>query len=117
MNKIEAIQLGQEWLANSPPFDGVYVGPDFMSGVAGCVCRGCCRRIVGRGCDLKRIANVPIWEATANDVCDLCGFPVLQQEQEPERITVTRSMAMDAGIPEEEWEWHEPTSESGDLEY
>ena len=74
MNKIEAIQLGQEWLANSPPFDGVYVGPDFMFGIAGCVCRGCCRRIVGRGCDLKRIANVPIWEATANDVCDLCGF-------------------------------------------
>lgn len=100
MNKIEAIQLGQEWLANSPPFDGVYVGPDFMSGIAGCVCRGCCHRIVGRGCDLKRIANLPIWEATANDVCDLCGFPVLQQDQEPERMTVTRSMAMDAGMPE-----------------
>jgi len=73
MNKIEAIQLGQEWLENSPPFDGVYAGPDFMSGVAGCVCRKCCRRILARGCDLKRIANVPMWEATADQVCDLCG--------------------------------------------
>jgi len=71
MNQSEAIKLGQEWLANSPPFDGVYVGPDFMSGNAGCVCRECCRRIVGRGCDLKRIANVPIWEKT-NETCDLC---------------------------------------------
>lgn len=100
MNQIEAIKLGREWLENAPPFDGVYVGPDFMSGVVGCVCRGCCRRVVARGCDMKRIANVPIWEATINDVCDLCGFPVLQPEQELESMTVTRSMAMDAGMPE-----------------
>ena len=100
MNQIEAIKLGREWLENSPPFDGVYVGPDFMSGVIGCACRVCCRRIAARGCDLKRIANVPIWEATMNNVCDLCGFPVLQQDQESERMTVTRSMAMDAGMPE-----------------
>ena len=100
MNQTEAIKLGQEWLTNSPPFDDVYVGPDLMSGVAGRVCRGCCRRIVARGCDLRRIANVPIWEATLDDICDLCGFPVMQQEQEPERMTVTRSMAMDAGMPE-----------------
>lgn len=93
--QIEAINLGREWLENAPPFDGVSVGPDFMSGAAGCVCRGCCRRIVARGCDLRRIANVPIWEATVNDACDLCGFPV-RQEQE----SVTRSMAMDAGTPE-----------------
>lgn len=101
MNQSEAIKLGQEWLAHAPPFDGIYYGPDLMSGLAGRVCRGCCRRIVARGCDLKRIANVPIWEATMNDVCDLCGFPVMQQEEpEPERMTVTRSMEMDAGIPE-----------------
>jgi len=100
MTKEEAIKTVREWLEHSPPFDGVYYGPDFMSGAVGCVCSGCCRRIVGRGCDLKRIANVPIWEATVNDMCDLCGFPVLQQEQEPERMTVTRSMAMDAGMPE-----------------
>ncbi len=100
MTKEEAINTGREWLEQSPPFDGVYVGPDFMSGVVGCVCRGCCRRIAARGCDLKRIASVPIWEAAMTDVCDLCGFPVLQQDQESERMTVTRSMAMDAGMPE-----------------
>jgi hypothetical protein len=92
MNQTEAIQIGKEWLEHSPPFDGIYYGPDFMSGICGYVCRECCRRIIARGCDLKRIASTPIWEKTT-ETCALC-------EQTPET-----------------WEWHEATSESGDVDF
>ena len=98
MNKNEAIELGREWLANSPPFDGVYVGPDFMSGLAGDICRACCRRIVARGCNLRAIASAPIWDA-AGQVCSLCESEP-EPEPEPEPMYVSRSMAMDAGMPE-----------------
>ena len=77
MNQIEAIKLGQEWLEHAPPFDGTIVGPDAMTGTAGCVCRRCARRIIARGCDIKRIASTPLWDASPTDVCNICIESVL----------------------------------------
>ena len=73
MEKTEAIRMGREWLVHSPPFDrnAIYYGCVGMTGAAGFVCRECCIRITGRGCNLKTIANVPIWEP-GNYVCSLC---------------------------------------------
>ena len=103
MTKTEAIQLGQEWISNAPPTSGIYYGPTFFSGIVGLACNKCCHRIMARGCNLKRIANVPIWDASEGK-CDLCGWTVFDEfvatETEREQITVTRAMAMDAGMPE-----------------
>ncbi len=77
MKNEAAIKLGQEWLENAPSPDGAIVGPDAMTGPAGCVCRACCRRIIARGCNLKLIASTPLWDATSTDICNLCTNPVL----------------------------------------
>lgn len=73
MTKEKAIKAGREWLVHSPPFDrnAIYYGCAGMTGAAGFVCRECCLRITARGCNLKAIANVPVWEL-GNYVCSLC---------------------------------------------
>ena len=71
MNKEEAIETGREWLEHSPPFNGVYHGPHGMRGLAGFICRECCKRIIARGCNLKAIASEPEWEQTG-ETCDIC---------------------------------------------
>ena len=73
MKKTEAIRMGREWLDHSPPFDrnAIYYGPSGMTGAAGFVCRECCLRITGRGCNLKAIASMPLWDATGR-TCSLC---------------------------------------------
>ena len=76
MNQLEAIKLGREWIENAPSGDGSVVGPDAMTGPAGCVCRACCRRISARGCNLKLIASTPLWEASPADICNLCTQPL-----------------------------------------
>lgn len=77
MNQIEAIKIGQEWIENAPSPDGAIVGPAAMNGPAGCVCRACCRRIIARGCNLKLIASIPLWETSPTYICNLCTNPVL----------------------------------------
>ena len=70
MNQEEAIKAGREWLEHSPPFDGVYHGPHGMRGPAGFVCGECCKRIIARGCNLRAIASIPVWEK-ADEQCNL----------------------------------------------
>ena len=71
LGQSEAIKMGREWIEHAPPFDGRQTGPEFFFGAAGYVCRSCCRRIIMRGCDLRKVASDPIWEAPGIS-CALC---------------------------------------------
>ena len=100
MEKTEAPRMGREWLEHSPPFDrrAIYHGCAGMTGAAGFVCHECCMRITGRGCNLKAIASVPIWEP-GNYVCALCE-PEFGPDTEEGSMQYTREMALDAQMPE-----------------
>ena len=69
----DLVELGRGWLENSPP--AKHEGdarPEGWEGPVGFVCQVCAARIMGRGCDIKRLANSPVWEKT-EDICELCG--------------------------------------------
>ena len=72
MNKIQAIELGREWLEDSSECPWPRSGPDFMRGEFLCVCNSCFHRIAIRDLDFKKIVNIPIWSSTGKEVCDLC---------------------------------------------
>lgn len=72
--KAELIAVGREWLEYSPPAGPV--APDLigMRGPVGFVCSICASRILKRGCDLKQLANVPVWSGGVEQwTCALCN--------------------------------------------
>ena len=67
------VELGREWLANSPELPGpVASGLIGWTGPVGFVCAHCAGRIMGRGCDFKRLATEPVWQADPVPACALC---------------------------------------------
>ncbi len=73
MTRTDLIQIGKQWLEGSPP--PTESAPDlrgFSGGIK--VCSSCASRIMGRGCDLKLLANKPVWEPETLS-CDLCNLP------------------------------------------
>jgi hypothetical protein len=72
MNKDELIKLGKQWLKHSPP--ATKPQNEDLIGFSGNinVCQECSGRILNRGCNLKQLADTPIWKP-ATFTCDLCG--------------------------------------------
>lgn len=68
--KEAAIKMGREWLEHAP--EAGVTNPE-LAGWGGIikVCSGCASRILGRGCDLKSLATVPVWKPESI-TCDLC---------------------------------------------
>ena len=69
------IELGRQWIEHSPPADRK--NPELLgwSGELDFVCADCASRIFGRGCDMKRLADHPVWKSyymRALPKCDLC---------------------------------------------
>ena len=56
------IEKGKEWLENSPPAQPGPAGLIGFTGPAGFVCQPCASRIMGRGCNFKRLADFPVWD-------------------------------------------------------
>jgi len=69
--KMDYVRTGRQWVEHAPP---ATMGPEGLSGWKGniSVCVSCASRIVGRGCDLKMLADTPVWDDIAFR-CDLCG--------------------------------------------
>lgn len=67
------VKLGRAWLENAPPAQAD-LSPSLAGwiGPVGFVCKACASRILGRGCDLKKLADVPAWDS-APSACALCG--------------------------------------------
>ena len=71
----ELIKLGRQWLEHSPPAGKA--NPELIgwSGELDFVCADCASRIFGRGCDMNRLADHPVWKSyymRAIPKCDLC---------------------------------------------
>jgi hypothetical protein len=65
------VNMGREWLANSPPAKISEAGLTGWSGPVGFVCSSCASRIMGRGCNFKALADCPVWE-NPQTPCSLC---------------------------------------------
>lgn len=77
------IEIGRRYLEHAPndfppPAEGL-VG---WNGNGVDVCAECAGRIMARGCDMKKIADIPVWEPNTV-LCDLC--PV-----EPKKVTTRK---------------------------
>ncbi len=67
----ELIELGRHWLEHAPDV-GMRLGDlAGWTGNVGFVCQRCASRIMGRGCNLRMLADTPVWGQTALK-CDLC---------------------------------------------
>jgi hypothetical protein len=64
------IETGRRWVEHAPPAVQSAEGLVGFRGVL-FVCVKCSSRICGRGCDLKKLADIPVWEPETI-VCDLC---------------------------------------------
>lgn len=74
--KADIIALAQRFLEHAPPATPAKATD--LLGWAGAyrvfICEQCAGRIIARGCDMKRIASVPVWKG-ANPPpppCDIC---------------------------------------------
>lgn len=67
----QLIEIGRDWLEFAPPTASKH-SPG-LSGFQGRinVCVDCGGRILGRGCDLRMLADRAVWE-TESIKCDLC---------------------------------------------
>jgi len=68
----ERIDLGRRFLEHAPTDPGP-TNPDIAgwNGKGVNVCAVCAGRILARGCDLRTIADLPVWSPNVID-CDIC---------------------------------------------
>lgn len=69
----ELILIGRGWLHGAPPSQPG--APDLLgfTGPVGFVCADCSGRIIGRGCQLRMLADAPLWKPSTAPSCALCG--------------------------------------------
>ena len=71
MTPPELVTMGREWLEHSPQANAGADGLAGWSGAAGFVCACCATRILMRGCNLRMLADTPVWgDAPACSLCE-----------------------------------------------
>lgn len=75
VSKAELVELGRRWLEHAPAASDGPPGLLGHIGPAGFICANCAGRIAARGCDLGRLAPLPLYlvDTARRPKCALCG--------------------------------------------